>query len=116
AITSMSACRRRSHRTPNGPVADKSPLTVQVLAVCSRPGHRWTCDEAAQGDQPVITFHQDALIHKFDTENIAQALRHIPGTPMPLRLVIVKKAEGDVRVSKRDALERVKAMAVFGCL
>src|SRR3546814_2991838 len=54
-----------------------------------------------------------ALFGEFDPQNVADAFRRIGGTPVFLRLVVVKQAKGNVGMGQRYALQRVDAVAVF---
>src|SRR3546814_11889953 len=54
-----------------------------------------------------------ALFGEFDPQNVADAFRRIGGTPVFLRLVVVKQAKGNVGMGQRYAFQRVDAVAVF---
>src|SRR5690606_24152336 len=73
-------------------------------------------NEPVQRDETMFTLHQYALVDEFGAEHVAQPLRHVAGSPMSLRLVVVKETESDIGVCHGNTLERVEAMAVFSGL
>src|SRR3546814_16303452 len=96
-----------------GAILDVASVDIKILTV--RPAARvgGAGNDAPQGNQAVFQFGAKALFGEFDPQNVAYAFRRIGGTPVFLRLVVVKQAKGNVVLGQRYAFTRVHAVAVF---
>src|SRR3546814_3602546 len=93
-----------------GAILDVASVDIKILTV--RPAARvgGAGNDAPQGNQAVFQFGAKALFGEFDPQNVADAFRRIGGTPVFLRLVVVKQAKGNVGMRSEEHTSELQSL------